>query len=168
MYLISLWYPPKKTQFRTAAFYMMSAISGAFSGLLAAAISRMRGVGGYSGWRWIFILEGIATILFGLAGFWLLPDTPSLSTKWLSEDEIRFLQLTHIATRGRPKEEKTKTSWAQKRKLVWSIITDFQMYLQALSMMSNVVPAYGLKFTLPQIMKNMGYTSQTAQLMSAP
>lgn len=36
----------------------MAALSGAFSGLLAAAIRQMDGVGGYAGWRWIFIIEG--------------------------------------------------------------------------------------------------------------
>lgn len=36
----------------------MAALSGAFSGLLAAGITQMDGVGGYAGWRWIFIIEG--------------------------------------------------------------------------------------------------------------
>lgn len=44
---------------------MASALSGAFSGLLAFAIAKMDGVGNLPGWAWIFILEGIATVLLG-------------------------------------------------------------------------------------------------------
>jgi hypothetical protein len=49
---------PKDLATRISYFYCASALSGAFSGLLAAAIAKMDGVGGYEGWRWIFLLEG--------------------------------------------------------------------------------------------------------------
>lgn len=65
MYLITQWYHPKELQTRIALFYMASALSGAFSGLLAFAIAKMDGVGGKSGWAWIFILEGAATVFLG-------------------------------------------------------------------------------------------------------
>jgi uncharacterized membrane protein len=44
---------------------MASALSGAFSGLLAFAIAKMDGTGGKPGWAWIFILEGAVTVLLG-------------------------------------------------------------------------------------------------------
>lgn len=37
----------------------------------------------------LFILEGAATALIGLLGFWLLPDTP-LTTRWLNEEERKI------------------------------------------------------------------------------
>lgn len=46
-----------------AFFFSATSLSGAFSGLLAAAIINMNGVGGQAGWRWIFFLEGICTYL---------------------------------------------------------------------------------------------------------
>lgn len=49
IWLISQWYPPRRTQGRTAFFYLSSAVSGAFSGLLAAGIAQMKGVAGYEG-----------------------------------------------------------------------------------------------------------------------
>lgn len=45
IYLVGQWYPPDRTQFRMALFYCASAASGAFSGLLAAAIAKMNGIG---------------------------------------------------------------------------------------------------------------------------
>ena len=53
IWIVSQWYPPRKTQSRMAMFYLASALSGAFSGLLAAGIAQMDGLGGYEGWRWM-------------------------------------------------------------------------------------------------------------------
>ena len=97
---------PKDLSTRLACFYCASALSGAFSGLLAAGIARMNGVGGYEGWRWIFILEGLATVVLGVASFFLLIDSPRLSGKWLDPEEIRFLELqAFIKEGGRFKDE---------------------------------------------------------------
>jgi len=43
-------------------FFSAASIAGAFSGLLAFAIAKLDGLGGLEGWRWIFILEGLATV----------------------------------------------------------------------------------------------------------
>lgn len=155
-----------------ALFYCASAASGAFSGLLAAAIAKMNGIGNYEGWRWIFIIEGLATILMGVAVFWMLPDSPEHATgRWLTHDEARFLKLSHILTRGVQKKKKVNAE-GKKTNFQWSILAqvlkDWQIYLQAMIFASNAVPNYGLKFTMPQILRNMGYTSTNAQLLTAP
>jgi hypothetical protein len=109
--------------------------------------------GDYEGWRWIFIIEGLATVLMGAAVFWLLPDSPEHGAgRWLTLDDARFLRLKHIVTRG---IEKTKTNADGKKKkfqwsVLWSVIKDWQIYLQAMVFASNAVPNYGLKFTMPQ------------------
>lgn len=59
---------------RTAFFYSASMVAGAFGGLLAGAIiSGMEGMGGITGWRWLFIIEGIMTVTVALAAFTVLP-----------------------------------------------------------------------------------------------
>ena len=52
-------------------------------------------------------------------------------------------------------------SWS----LLWEVVKDWQFYLMVFNYWSNTVPTYGMKFTMPQIMKNMGFTSANAQLM---
>lgn len=51
----------------------------------------MDGVSGYHGWQWIFILEGIATVVVAAASFWMLYDYPD-TAKFLTADEKRFMQ----------------------------------------------------------------------------
>lgn len=164
VYLVGRWYPPQRTQTRVALFYCASAASGAFSGLLAAAIAKMDGLGGLEGWRWIFIIEGIASFLAGVATFFLLPDAPKKSA-WLSTGEQRYLELIHTATRGRVAAVKKQ---ADTRKTVMAVLKEGHLYLQALVFSGAAIPLYGIKFTMPQIVKNMGFTSTKAQLMTAP
>lgn len=45
-------------------FFSAASVAGAFSGLLAFGIAKLDGVGGLEGWRWIFILEGLATVSY--------------------------------------------------------------------------------------------------------
>jgi predicted MFS family arabinose efflux permease len=156
-----------------ALFYCASALAGAFSGLLAAGIAKMDGLGNYEGWRWIFIIEGLASVVLGVVCFYCLPDSPSLAIgKWLTPDEAHFLDLIRITTRGKPPSQNSEPGSKKKRRaefsLLKTVLADWQLYLQAIIFSSNAVPNYGLKFTLPQIIKNMGFTSTTAQLLTAP
>ncbi|KAJ1333114.1 MFS transporter ACS family allantoate permease [Microdochium nivale] len=177
VFLISQWYPPYMTQFRMSLMYVAAAISGAFSGIMAAGIAKMSGIAGYEGWRWIFIIEGLATVLSGVMCFLMLPDSPSLSTKWMNSDEIRIVNTLYKRHRGGASastEERPETAAAAKAKknVKWSILssvlTDWQLYLQALIFMSSAVPNYALKFSMPQIILGMGFTNTQAQLLTAP
>jgi MFS transporter, ACS family, tartrate transporter len=46
--------------------------------------------GGLEGWRWVFILEGIPSVIFGVVTLFYLTDWPS-EAKWLPEDEKRWI-----------------------------------------------------------------------------
>lgn len=64
LYYLSAWYTRKELVKRTALLYSGSLLSGAFSGLLAAAITGgMNGVGHLSAWRWLFIIEAMMTVV---------------------------------------------------------------------------------------------------------
>ena len=98
-YLISFWYKREEAQQRFTFYWCSVLIASAFGGLLASAIAKMDGIGGYSNWRWIFILEGILTILIGIAAFFFVADFPEEAT-WLTEDERTWV----VARTGRDQE----------------------------------------------------------------
>ena len=85
-----MWYCRHEIQLRQALFFSAASIAGAFSGLLAFAIGKMDGVGGLEGWRWIFILEGIVTVLVAISAFFLLYDFPE-TAGFLTEEERAFV-----------------------------------------------------------------------------
>jgi sugar phosphate permease len=63
---ITMWYRRHECGLRMAIFFSAATAAGAFGGLLARGIMEMRGVAGLSGWNWIFIIEGIITIIVGM------------------------------------------------------------------------------------------------------
>lgn len=132
---------PKELATRISIFYCASSLSGAFSGLLAAAIAEMDGVGGYTGWQWIFILEGIITILLGVMTFFLLIDSPRLSGKWLNPEEIRYLELqTFIKSGGQSdKEKENKFQWGELK----AVLTNPRVYGQAYILLAISACSYG-------------------------
>ena len=87
LYFLSSWYTRKELGFRTAMLYSGSLISGAFSGLIAAAITKnLDGSLGLRAWRWLFIIEGCATIAIAFGAIFVLPNFPR-TTPWLSPEE---------------------------------------------------------------------------------
>lgn len=60
-----MWYRRHECGLRVAIFFSSATAAGAFGGLLARGIMEMKGLGGLNGWTWIFIIEGIVTVIIG-------------------------------------------------------------------------------------------------------
>ncbi|KAJ0118222.1 nicotinamide mononucleotide permease [Diaporthe amygdali] len=114
-----------------------------------------------------FYFEGIATVFLGAATIVLLVDSPSLSKRWLNEEEIRFLELQVFIKQGGKlqgaQEEKART-WPE----VKNVLTNWRVYVHGSFLIVNSSCSYGLKFTLPTITKAMGFSNTKAQFLSAP
>jgi MFS family permease len=86
---LSTIYKRHELQVRVGLFYSAASLSGAFGGLLAYVIEKMDGMGGRPGWAWIFILEGLATVVIAVGAYFYMPD--GLATaKFLTEEERDF------------------------------------------------------------------------------
>ena len=98
-----------------------------------------------------------------IACYLLLLDSPSLSPGWLTADEIRFLELRQVAFNNHNAHNE-----GINKRIIISVVTDWKIYLLILANWSNAVPNYALKFTMPEIIKSMGYKSANAQLLTIP
>ncbi|KAJ8518096.1 hypothetical protein ONZ45_g4779 [Pleurotus djamor] len=74
---LSRFYPRARLQRRLSVIFSAASLAGAFSGLLAAAIMKMDGIGNRPGWAWIFILEGLFSTIIGAISFILVPRSPT-------------------------------------------------------------------------------------------
>jgi len=101
-----------------------------------------------------------------LACYIWLVDSPALSSKWLTADEIRYLELRQLARRvNTPGDYKEKTFDGL---ALWEVLKDWKIMLLIFANWSNAVPNYALKFSMPTIIKSMGFVSATAQLLTIP
>lgn len=166
-YYITLWYVRKEGQLRQAMFFSAASVAGAFSGLLAFGIAKMDGVGGYEGWRWIFILEGLLTVLVAIVAFFTIYDFPE-TAKFLTKEErawvVHRLKYQGSQESGKLVAEEEGFKW----RYVRDAFTDWQIYAALWMYWGIVCPLYGTSLFLPSIVKELGYTSSTAQLLTVP
>ncbi|KAI1459143.1 MFS general substrate transporter [Annulohypoxylon moriforme] len=170
-YYLTLWYCRHEIQLRQAMFFSAASIAGAFSGLLAFAIAKMDGVGNLEGWRWIFILEGLLTIVIASIEFFVLHDFP-VTASFLTPKEREFImfrlkyqgqyQGTELGQIRVPQAE--EFDW----KYVRDAFKDWQIWVNIFVYWGIVCPLYGISLFLPTIIKNLGYSASTAQLMTVP
>ncbi|KAF8252812.1 MFS general substrate transporter [Wilcoxina mikolae CBS 423.85] len=161
-YYLSCWFKRREFGIRAAVFFSAAAVSGSFGGLLAAAISQMDGVGGKRGWAWIFILEGLATIVIGIISFWMVQDFPD-DAKFLSPiDRARVLK------RLREDQQSSAEHEDFQMKYFWQSMKDWKTYVGALIYMGVVGSLYAFSLFLPSIIKELGFSTTRAQLLSVP
>lgn len=87
LFFLSSWYTRKELGFRTALLYSGSLLSGAFSGLISAGITKnLDGARGLRAWQYLFIIEGVLTVFIAFLAYLALPNFPR-TTSWLTESE---------------------------------------------------------------------------------
>ena len=76
-YYITQWYRREECGLRMALFFSAATLAGAFGGILARGIAEMNGVAGIGAWAWIFILEGLMSVVVSLGAYWAIYDYPA-------------------------------------------------------------------------------------------
>lgn len=92
----------------------------------------MSGVAGYAGWRWIFILEGLATVVLGIAAKFLVVDWPETAT-FLNEEERDMLIRRLKSDRGETRMDRLDKP-ARRR-----VFTDPKLYLGYVALPSIIL-----------------------------
>ncbi|CAN9128381.1 unnamed protein product [Alternaria sp. RS040] len=164
--IISSWYK-KDEQSKRFGVYMSAAIlSGAFGGLLAGAITGgMEGTAGLRGWRWLFIVEGAATIVWAMVAYFILLDFPA-NTKRLTDREraiaIARLREGGVRTHVEGEERIGKAKSFRLAIMDWRTISFILGYMV-------IVGSSTLSYFYPTLMTGLGYTDTvTAQYMTVP
>ncbi|KAJ6148105.1 hypothetical protein N7497_010087 [Penicillium chrysogenum] len=165
IFLISTWYRKNEQSKRFIIFLAAGIQSGAFGGVISGAItSTLDGARGIRGWRWLFIVEGVATAGVSLIVHWTLLDYPRSSRRLSSEE--RKLAQQRLMEDGIEQGDSTTQN-----------TSIFILLLKALSNWRAwvLIPGYitlsgagAISYFYPTLINDMGYTSTNAQYMTAP
>lgn len=135
-------------------------LSGAFGGLFAAGIAAAFRNHTIESWRWLFIIEGSATVFFAIITGFTIPDWP-VTTKWLTTEERALGIVRIIEDAGEEEEDITTKSafqMAAKDHRVWLCILG-QVCIQAVGSLTNF---------LPTLVNNFGYGTIETLLLTVP
>ncbi|KAK9242903.1 major facilitator superfamily domain-containing protein [Lipomyces tetrasporus] len=163
MMLLSSWYTRAEIAHRFALFYGGSQLGNMFGGLIAAGVlGNLHNAAGISGWRWLFIIEGIATVVISLLAIAVLPDYPN-STKWLTDEEKGYAVWCLSADIG---EVDDNYSIGVKEAAVLAL-KDYKVYLFGLMLHANTL-TQTFSYFFPTIVKTLGYSSTVTLLLTVP
>lgn len=147
-----------------AIFFSASALSGSFGGVLAAGLEQLDGIGKLPGWSWIFILEGLVTVVIGVASFWMVHDFPDDARFLSPEDRARVIR--------RLREDQQASAVHEDFKMLyfWQAMTDWKMWMTMLIYTGCDMPLYAFSLFLPAIVSGLGWevTEVWSQLMTVP
>jgi MFS family permease len=146
---LTYWLPAHRRGKALAFFVSASALSLMLGSPIAAYVmSAMNGLGGYTGWQWLFIVEGIPSIIAGLAAIVLLSDNPAKAS-WLSTREKSHVQ-EELAAEARTLHDRDHSFWASLRNThIWILIAIFFCIVAG----NSALVYYG-----PSIVREVGVT----------
>ena len=87
---LTFWFPSHERARAVAKFMTATSLAGVVGGPLSSALLKLDGIGGLAGWQWLFIVEGIPTILLGISVLMVLKDGPA-QADWLAPAEKTWL-----------------------------------------------------------------------------
>jgi len=156
---LSTWFPAAWRARMTAAFMVAIPVSLALGGPLSNWIMlATKGVWGLKPWQWLFLLEGLPTVLLSLAMLKLLPGNPSEAV-FLSPAEKAWLK-NRLAEEGRSIQ-------AQHNVAGLKALRDPRVLALSFIYFANITTNLGIAFFLPQIIKGMGASDWQANTFSA-
>ncbi|KAI9813844.1 MAG: hypothetical protein M1827_003634 [Pycnora praestabilis] len=161
IYLISMYYKRHEFQRRYTVFFTSGLVAGAFGGLLAFALAKMKGLGGYNGWRWIFIIEGLFTIVLGAISKLLIPDWPE-QAKFLNSEE-KALLARRLQNDGGPAQMNVLN-----RQSLMLVLKDWKIWTGTLIYVCMATSSYSTAFFIPTILNEFGYSASEAQIHTIP
>ncbi|KAM0815398.1 putative Major facilitator superfamily domain, general substrate transporter [Seiridium cardinale] len=158
---LTTFYKPAEQALRISYLLVSAALSGSFGGLFAYALLKMDGVAGLEGWRWLYIIEGCASVVVAAVVFFFLPDNFE-TARFLTEEDKQLMRIraeSNARYNGKPDFD-----WKEVKKA----LTDFKLYVSCWNQFWGDICSFGFSSFLPLIIKTFGYDTVTTQLLLIP
>jgi MFS family permease len=146
---LTFWFPAARRAQMIAWFMTAIAVSNVIGSPISGAILQfLDGAQGLRGWQWLFLVEGIPSILLGIFILAVLPDRPE-SARWLSQKE-RDLIIDRVSA-----DEIAKAELGQCHNVA-DIFMDLRVWVLALIYFCGVLAFYAVNFWMPTIIEEIG------------
>jgi len=146
----TFWFPQHHHARIVSGFLVGLPIAVAAGAPVSTALLGMDGIWGLRGWQWLYIAEGVPTILLGLVTFFVMTDKPEQAS-YLTAEEKTWL-LAKLTSEREAKEARRKFT-------LWEGFLNPKVLLLALNYFGIVVASLGVLFFMPQILKSFGKLS---------
>ncbi|KAM0468068.1 hypothetical protein ACHAP7_011306, partial [Fusarium lateritium] len=168
-YMLALFYREKELALRTSIFYFGNYFATATGSLIAAGVLQMGGIGGMAGWQWLFIIEGISTLLVFLVFVLLLPRSP-IHTKPIHGLFDLFTSREREVMHDRIYHEdisKTEAHANISFQGIMAALTDYRLWIYTILNLVSLAPKGGLQLYGPTIIRSLGFSKINSNLLNS-
>jgi ACS family tartrate transporter-like MFS transporter len=155
---LTYWYPARYRARVMSAFILGAPLSAVLGGPICGLLLELDGSFGLKGWQWLFIAEGLPSVLLGFVTLFYLADKPS-DASWLSQPQRNWLETTLA-------DEHAARASAHSLTLGQALRSPKVIAL-GLVYFGLLAGLYGVQFWLPQIVKAFGLSNLQTSLVSA-
>ncbi|KAK3685685.1 major facilitator superfamily domain-containing protein [Podospora appendiculata] len=166
------FYTSKELSVRLAVFWSTLNVARVISALMAAGILKMRGIGGHPGWFWLFLIEGLLTVVLAIISFLYLPASPTNTTgpifrkPWYTERQEVIL--INRILRDDPSKGMTAlkepATWADVKN-TWSDRSTWGIYFIGLV---AYIPASPVQGYLTLTLNRIGFSTFDSNMLTIP
>jgi ACS family tartrate transporter-like MFS transporter len=140
---LTYWFPASHRA-RAVALFMTAAVASSVVGApLSGLLLQLDGTLGLRGWKWLFLVEGLPSLVLGVAVLRVLPEGPR-QARWLRPQELRWLEARLEAERAEAPHDRASLARA---------LADPRVLLLALAYFTSALGGYGLDFFVPTLMR---------------
>ncbi|KAH9451524.1 hypothetical protein Pst134EA_025474 [Puccinia striiformis f. sp. tritici] len=166
---LSSFYTRSELQWRMALFYCTGCLAGGLSGTFAYTLTRLDGALGLAGWAWVFIIEGMLTVLGGSVGFYLFPSSLDDAGFLTADEKKAVCERLHrdrspVAAGSLLDEKPFRSSGFQ----IWQAIRSPHVGLCCLAFFFAGTNVNSLTYFQPSILNSLGYGPSVSRVMSIP
>ncbi|KAL4727189.1 hypothetical protein ACLX1H_006090 [Fusarium chlamydosporum] len=170
---LTYFYKSNELPIRLAFFWTALSTSNIVGSLLAAGILQMRGVLGWGGWRWLFLIEAIGTFIVGLFSWVLMPAGPCQTKSWFRGKNGWFSEreeyiMVNRLLRDDPSKGDMNNREAVNLSKLWKAVKDWEQWpLYILGLMIYIPPS-PFNTYLSFILRQIGFSVFQANLLAIP
>jgi len=148
--LFTYWFPEHHRARIVSSFTLALPVSVALGAPVSTGILGLDGLLGFAGWKWIYIMEAIPTVLIGVFVLFAMTDRPA-KAHWLTTDEKAWLVGTL--------EQERRAVEAVGKYSMWQAMVNPKILLLSVNYLGIVTASLGLLLFIPQIIKSLGTTN---------
>ncbi|KAF9355506.1 hypothetical protein BGX26_006468 [Mortierella sp. AD094] len=168
---LTTYYKREEMALRLSIFWSTLSIANSCAGVLAYFILQLRGVAGLAGWKWLFLIEGLATSFIGVLSFFILPEGPTATRGYLRFSGYLTERQELIAVTRLIRDDPSKADPSKKvvpKADVWRAVTSPKVWPNILIGFFGLLPSTPIASFAPLILKMLGFDALKSNLMIIP
>ncbi|PBP22182.1 putative allantoate permease protein [Diplocarpon rosae] len=169
---LSYFYTSRELPTRLSFFWTTLSLTTIITSLLAFALLHMRGVAGWAGWRWLFLIEGLITFMVSVTSFFMMPASAVQTKKWFRPDGWFTDREVKIVVNRILRDDPSKGDMHNRQAItlprLWNAARDYDLWPLYIIGLIAYIPQSPVSTYITLTLKGLGFSKFVVNLLTIP